>query len=136
MSRRAAARFFEAIAEDADLLCRVALLLSDLEKWMDSVSSSNRNVFQPLDLLSDVVSQELLDTRHVSDEIANYIRIAGQDVIVQSLSAALQLVADPGLVGCVSHELLQPHDRSKKHIFAYEVLSGHDLSMTSKLNFA
>ncbi len=119
-SHRAAARFFEAVADDVDVLDRVGLLMKDM---MQSIASDNVHSAETVATWRNLVSQELRDENYLSHEISEFVKLAGQALITQSVDVSLQQVLSTDLDAHFS--MLHRHLHSHESL-ARDVLSGHD----------
>lgn len=123
LSQRAAVKYFEAVVDDADLVQRVSHLLGEMMQSMGSAGDDTES----FTVWSDIIAQELLDTRFFSSEVRDLVRDAGHAAIMRSINESLLRATSGELEGCVSishsHSLQSAGDNEA---VAHDVISGHD----------
>ena len=128
ISQRAAVKYFEAVSDDGDLLQRVERLMSEMVQSMDSADAGADD--ESFTVWSDIICQELLDTRFLSSEVRDAVRFAGHATIMRSINESLQRATAGELDGCVSISHLHSRQSSgDTEALAREVLSGSDSSV-------
>ena len=122
----AAVKYFEAVVDDADLVQRVSHLLGEMMQSMGSAGDDTES----FTVWSDIIAQELLDTRFFSSEVRDLVRDAGHAAIMRSINESLLRATSGELEGCVSishsHSLQSAGDNEA---VAHDVISGHDFSV-------
>jgi hypothetical protein len=119
-SNRAAARFFEAVVDDVDVLQRVGLLMKDMVQTM--ALSDHVDGTESLAAWCNLLTKELLDESFLPNQIADLLKSADYVAIRQSMDASLRHAAARDFHAYIS--ILNGHSDTSESL-AREVLSGH-----------